>query len=190
MSTFFYGYICTQIIGGFLSDKFGGKSTLLFGMFVISSSALFLPLLARRNITYVMAIRVIQGKKWSWILFRSEYLWIYYSEVFRSRRILIPSAFTAKIQSIKVEKQQTLTFPVRILLGYAEVINSARILDGISVRSPVRKAADTLQKVAFPTGFWKKADDSGILREFCPHSWRILWSSNFPLKFCSHSSKT
>ena len=51
---------------------------------------------------------------------------IYYSEVFRSRRILIPSAFTAKIQSIKVEKQQTLTFPVRILLGYAEVINSAK----------------------------------------------------------------
>ena len=82
---------------------------------------------------------------------------IYYSEVFRSRRILIPSAFTAKIQSIKVEKQQTLTFPVRILLGYAEVINSARILDGISVRSPVRKAADTLcKKLLFQLCFFFK----------------------------------
>ena len=124
------------------------------------------------------------------MLFRSEYLWIYYSEVFQSRRILMPSAFMVIIQSISFEKYQTFTFPVRILLGNAEVINSARILDGISVRSPVRKAADTLQNVAFPTGFWKKEMTVEFFEncdraKFCSHSVVICFS----LKFCSHSSK-
>ena len=78
----------------------------------------------------------------------------------------------------------------RILLGNAEVINSARILDGISVRSPVRKAADTLQNVAFPTGFWKKEMTVEFFEncdraKFCSHSVVICFS----LKFCSHSSK-
>ena len=62
LSSFFYGYICTQIVGGVLSDKFGGKSSLLFGIFILSSSSLSTPFLARRDVRYVMALRVIQGK--------------------------------------------------------------------------------------------------------------------------------
>ena len=62
LSTFFYGYICTQIIGGVLTDRFGGKLCLLTGMFVLSSLTLVIPFFARTDVTFVMLFRVIQGK--------------------------------------------------------------------------------------------------------------------------------
>ena len=61
LSTFFYGYICTQIIGGLISDRFGGKISLLTGMMVMSSSSLLMPTMARVDVNLVMALRVLQG---------------------------------------------------------------------------------------------------------------------------------
>ena len=40
LGAFYYGYICTQIVGGVLTDRFGGKFCLLTGVFVLSSSSL------------------------------------------------------------------------------------------------------------------------------------------------------
>lgn len=61
LSSFFYGYISTQIIGGVISDRWGGKPSLTFGMFILSLGSLILPPLARLDISYVIAIRIVQG---------------------------------------------------------------------------------------------------------------------------------
>ena len=34
LASFFWGYLFTQIPGGYISSKFGGKNVLLFGVFV------------------------------------------------------------------------------------------------------------------------------------------------------------
>ena len=73
-------------------------------------------------------------------------------EEFWCRLLLWP-----KFRAWKLKSNKLLTFPVRILLGNAEVIHSARILDGISVRSPVNRTTDTLsKKLLFQLGFEKK----------------------------------
>ncbi len=40
LSSFFYGYMCTQVAGGYLADQFGEKWTLLIGMFFMGVSEL------------------------------------------------------------------------------------------------------------------------------------------------------
>ena len=78
LSSFFYGYILTQIIGGYLSDKvwgqncielgnilisylqFGGKTVFLLGMTTLSSCSMLIPLAARLTPYLVLVIRVIQ----------------------------------------------------------------------------------------------------------------------------------
>ncbi len=61
LSAFFYGYIVTQILGGCLADRFGGKWPLLSGMVVASLGSLVLPSLARLDANFVMVVRVVQG---------------------------------------------------------------------------------------------------------------------------------
>ena len=61
LGSFFYGYICLQIPGGWLSTKFGGKR--LFGMaiFLASLLALITPFVVRWNVYVFIALRVTQG---------------------------------------------------------------------------------------------------------------------------------
>ena len=47
LSAFFYGYICTQLIGGIISDKWGGKLGMLFGIGVLSLGSILSPVMAR-----------------------------------------------------------------------------------------------------------------------------------------------
>ena len=47
LSAFFYGYICTQIVGGCISDKWGGKNGMLFGIGILSLGSIVSPLMAR-----------------------------------------------------------------------------------------------------------------------------------------------
>lgn len=61
LSAFFYGYISTQIPGGWFSDKWGGKIGLQLGVIVLAVGSLVLPPLARIHESYVMIIRVLQG---------------------------------------------------------------------------------------------------------------------------------
>ena len=39
----FISYLCTQIIGGMISDKFGGKPSLMYGMLLMSLTAILMP---------------------------------------------------------------------------------------------------------------------------------------------------
>ena len=47
LSSFFYGYIVTQIPGGYLPGRFGGKRVMLVGMLVYALVTLLTPVAAR-----------------------------------------------------------------------------------------------------------------------------------------------
>ncbi|XP_044011343.1 sialin-like [Aphidius gifuensis] len=61
MSSFFYGYICTQILGGYLSARIGGKK--VFGLGIASTAFLtiFTPPLTRLSVYLLIAMRIIEG---------------------------------------------------------------------------------------------------------------------------------
>ncbi|CAF1524391.1 unnamed protein product [Rotaria magnacalcarata] len=61
LGAFFYGYISTQIIGGNLAERFGGKWIFGGGILISSILTLLTPLAARINYKLLIAIRVIIG---------------------------------------------------------------------------------------------------------------------------------
>ncbi|XP_033764213.1 sialin-like [Pecten maximus] len=61
LASFFYGYICTQIIGGWLSDRFGGKRVLGYTTLIASICTLLTPVCARASVPLVYVLRVILG---------------------------------------------------------------------------------------------------------------------------------
>lgn len=60
-SSFFWGYILTQIPGGFLAARYPANR--VFGSAIATSSALnmLLPIAAKAGYHYVIMIRVLQG---------------------------------------------------------------------------------------------------------------------------------
>ena len=61
LSSFFYGYMCTQILGGYLADQFGEKWTLLIGMFLMSLTEMLIPVAARLHWGVLLTDRILQG---------------------------------------------------------------------------------------------------------------------------------
>ncbi|XP_060073733.1 sialin-like [Ylistrum balloti] len=61
LASFFYGYICTQIFGGWLSDRFGGKRVLGYTTLIAAICTLLTPVCARASTTLVYVLRVIIG---------------------------------------------------------------------------------------------------------------------------------
>ncbi|XP_067877196.1 sialin isoform X2 [Heterodontus francisci] len=61
LSSFFYGYIVTQIPGGYLAGRFGGKLLLGFGILGTSVLTLLTPPAAALSAYCVIALRVIEG---------------------------------------------------------------------------------------------------------------------------------
>lgn len=61
LSSFFYGYIVTQVLGGYFSDRFGGKTVFLIGMITLSGTSLLIPVFARLSPGLVVVVRVLQG---------------------------------------------------------------------------------------------------------------------------------
>ena len=61
LSSFFYGYIVTQLPGGCLALKFGGKN--LFGLGILSTAVLTLltPVAARTGVAFLVALRILIG---------------------------------------------------------------------------------------------------------------------------------
>lgn len=61
MGAFFYGYLVSQIPGGLLAEKYGGK-WVLAGFFGLSTLATLLtPLAARLNYVALIILRVLVG---------------------------------------------------------------------------------------------------------------------------------
>lgn len=61
LSAFFYGYIITQILGGWLARKYGCRLILGIGMFVSAIATALFPVCARTHIYLVFANRFITG---------------------------------------------------------------------------------------------------------------------------------
>ncbi|KAL7051888.1 hypothetical protein ACKWTF_004681 [Chironomus riparius] len=61
LSTFFYGYIGTQIIGGYIASKFSGR--LVFGTGILGAAVMtfFTPILCYQGISYLYVSRIIIG---------------------------------------------------------------------------------------------------------------------------------
>ena len=61
LSSFFYGYIFTQIPGGWIATRFGGKYVFGIGVLVTSLLTLITPQMAYINIWALVAVRVVIG---------------------------------------------------------------------------------------------------------------------------------
>ena len=61
LGAFFYGYIFTQIPGGYLATKFGGKRIFLIGIAATSVMTLLTPFLTHQGIGFLITTRVLEG---------------------------------------------------------------------------------------------------------------------------------
>ncbi|GAU39476.1 hypothetical protein TSUD_159090 [Trifolium subterraneum] len=60
-SSFFWGYLLTQILGGIWADKFGGKVVLGFGVVWWSMATILTPIAARIGLPYLLVMRAFMG---------------------------------------------------------------------------------------------------------------------------------
>ena len=61
LAAYFYGYLITQIPGGYLSTKFGAKITLAITILIGSIFTLLIPLAANFSYVALIACRFITG---------------------------------------------------------------------------------------------------------------------------------
>ena len=61
LAAFFYGYLFTQIPGGWLATYFGGKWVFGIGVFVTVLLTLITPVVARISVWLLVAVRVLEG---------------------------------------------------------------------------------------------------------------------------------
>ncbi|XP_031343540.1 vesicular glutamate transporter 1-like isoform X2 [Photinus pyralis] len=61
LSSFFYGYIVTQLAGGWLAAKFGGKHIFGMGIAVTGALTVITPVVAKQSASLLIAVRVIEG---------------------------------------------------------------------------------------------------------------------------------
>ena len=61
LSSFFYGYIITQIPGGWLSSKYGGKNLFGCGILMTALFTLITPPAARINVYLLAIVRMLEG---------------------------------------------------------------------------------------------------------------------------------
>ncbi|XWS32170.1 hypothetical protein CRYUN_Cryun23aG0137900 [Craigia yunnanensis] len=60
-SSFFWGYLLTQILGGIWADKFGGKLVLGFGVVWWSVATILTPIAARIGLPFLLIMRAFMG---------------------------------------------------------------------------------------------------------------------------------
>ncbi|XP_029451481.1 sialin [Rhinatrema bivittatum] len=61
LGSFFYGYIITQIPGGYLASRIGGKLLMGFGVLGTAVFTLLTPLAADLGVGYLLAVRALEG---------------------------------------------------------------------------------------------------------------------------------
>ncbi|OIT07332.1 PREDICTED: ascorbate transporter, chloroplastic [Nicotiana attenuata] len=60
-SSFFWGYLLTQIVGGIWADKLGGKVVLGFGVVWWSIATVLTPIAARMGLPFLLVVRALMG---------------------------------------------------------------------------------------------------------------------------------
>jgi MFS family permease len=61
LSSYFYGYLVTMFLGGWLSGRYGGKHVLGVGLLVSSVATMLIPPAVRLNECLIIVLRVIIG---------------------------------------------------------------------------------------------------------------------------------
>lgn len=61
LSSFFWGYVCTQILGGWLARKYGGKRVIFLGVMLAAICTFLSPPAARLSPYALMVMRIING---------------------------------------------------------------------------------------------------------------------------------
>jgi len=61
LGAFFFGYLCTQIPGGYLSDHYGGSVFLGLGVLGTAALTLLTPLAAKMGSYWLFALRALEG---------------------------------------------------------------------------------------------------------------------------------
>ena len=61
LGCFFWGYIVTQIPGGSLAERYGGKYVFGLGVFFTGFFSIFMPIAARSSPSALIALRVLTG---------------------------------------------------------------------------------------------------------------------------------
>src|SRR5215472_10049569 len=61
LSSFFWGYIGPQMLGGWLADRFGGKHVLTLGVLLWSLGTFLTPAAAQRSFGALLAMRALLG---------------------------------------------------------------------------------------------------------------------------------
>ena len=61
LGAFFWGYMVTQVPGGYLAAKFGGKHIFGWFMLVCAVATLFMPLAARTSYIFLIILRIVAG---------------------------------------------------------------------------------------------------------------------------------
>ncbi|KAK5646078.1 hypothetical protein RI129_004542 [Pyrocoelia pectoralis] len=61
LSSFFYGYILTQLVGGWMASKWGGKQIFGYGVAVTAALTIITPFVAKQSLYLLIAVRVIEG---------------------------------------------------------------------------------------------------------------------------------
>ena len=61
LGAFFYGYALTQVPGGWLAERIGGKKLFGFGCLCTALLTLLTPVAARAGVPWLVAVRVLEG---------------------------------------------------------------------------------------------------------------------------------
>ena len=61
LGAFFYGYTCTQILGGLAARRYGGRNVLLVGVALWSLFTVLTPFAARSGMGTLLLCRVLMG---------------------------------------------------------------------------------------------------------------------------------
>lgn len=61
LGSFYYGYIVTQLPGGWLGSQFGGKYLFGFGVLLTSVVTMFTPAAAHHSVGMLLLVRVVEG---------------------------------------------------------------------------------------------------------------------------------
>ncbi|KAF5289891.1 hypothetical protein FQA39_LY14953 [Lamprigera yunnana] len=61
LSSFFYGYILTQLVGGWMATKFGGKQIFGLGVAATAAFTIVTPFAAKQSFYLLLAVRIAEG---------------------------------------------------------------------------------------------------------------------------------
>ncbi|CAB4480159.1 unnamed protein product [Rhizophagus irregularis] len=129
LSSFFIGYISTQVLGGAFADRFGGKLVLGVAAFGWTTFTLFTPSAAKLGLSYLLSCRILLGIAEGACIPSAYSLtasWAPQEE--RSR--------TAAIMSASINIGNIIALPVWLYLhGWDQALGDGRVFFGVSGRS-------------------------------------------------------